>query len=834
MARRRRDGDRKTRTKPKAPPEAPARTEVRVPGWLPAVLYGVVTIALFRRFVFSDLMLVGQDTLALGYMARDFFARALRSGTFPLWNPLILGGTPFVDSLAGGDSLYPTSLLLLFLDTHRALGWKLVLHVFLAGLVMYGWLRALDRSRQAALLGGLAWLLAPVMVSLVYPGHDGKLFVTALTPLLFWTAERSLTRRGLLAFVATSLVIAVVILSTHFQMAYFLFGAVGLYYVFRVAQIWKMREGQGSGPRGARAASVKLGLFLVAALLGGGVSAVQLLPAVRYVTEFSRRTATTTEASGTAGVEYSSSWSLHPEEVVGLVVPEFTGSNAGGAAWSSGTYWGRNPFKLNHEYVGVVVLLLAGLAFFGGARASVRYFLLALGLTGLLYALGRHTPVWRVFYEVVPGVGLFRAPSIAAFLPAFAAVTLAGFGFDRWFGASSDDDPSGRMAKMVSRYLWGTTAALGLATLLAASGALETAWTGLVYRSIDPGRRQILQAAAPFIVRGLFVATFLVAATASTWWALGRKLLAPVGAVALLALLIGLDLGRVDDAFVQVQRVEDLIAPDTNMRFLEAQNRDLEPQRVFSMVQGGQDVSPAMHGLELAAGHHPNDLARYRELIGMVGSGVPENLFHPNVRAILNVRWLLWPEYQQGALEGLERVSEVTLPDGTVRTAVYADPAGLPRARLVTDVVVREEDEVVEFILSRDFDPRRQTVLSEPAPPELDGQPVQGSVTWVERGLNRQRLRVRTDRAALLVISDNWYPEWRALVGGAPAPVLRADHTLRAIPVPVGEHEVELFYDAGTLQANLAVSLASLAILLAVAALSIQRSRRERRSVEGA
>ena len=87
--------------------ESPARATAGpgIPRWLPPVLYGVVTLFLFRSFVFSDQMLVGTDTLSLGYMARDFYANALKQGTFPLWNPIILGGTPFLESLAGGDSL---------------------------------------------------------------------------------------------------------------------------------------------------------------------------------------------------------------------------------------------------------------------------------------------------------------------------------------------------------------------------------------------------------------------------------------------------------------------------------------------------------------------------------------------------------------------------------------------------------------------------------------------------------------------------------------------------------------------------------------------------------
>ena len=127
----------------------------RFPGGCRPYFTALSRFFLFREFVFSRDMLYGSDTLALGYMVREFYANAVSGGSFPLWNPIILGGTPFVESLAGGDSLYPPSALLLFLmDPYRALGWKLVLHVFLAGIFMYGWIRCLGPVEA---LGAPGW-----------------------------------------------------------------------------------------------------------------------------------------------------------------------------------------------------------------------------------------------------------------------------------------------------------------------------------------------------------------------------------------------------------------------------------------------------------------------------------------------------------------------------------------------------------------------------------------------------------------------------------------------------------------------------------------------------
>lgn len=797
------------------------------PGWIAPLLFASVTVVLFREFIFSDRMLVGQDTFSLGYVARAFFADALRTTGFPLWNPQILGGTPFLESLAGGDSLYPPSLLLLFLtETYRALGWKLILHVFLAGCFMYIWVRVLGGSRGAALLSGLIYLLGPYMVSLVYPGHDGKLFVTALTPLLFATAEWMMSRRDLVPPAAVGTVVALVILTTHFQMAYFLFGAVGLYMVFRCVQL--ARGGEGT-PVAVR----RFALFLGFSVLGAGAAGVQLIPAVAYVTEFSRRTMTTNGSEEGEALAYSSSWSLHPEEVVGLVVPEFVGNDAGGAEWASATYWGRNVFKSNHEYLGIVALLLAMVSFIGGVRAGLRWFLVALGSVALLFALGTHTPVWRIFYDLLPGISLFRAPSMAIFLTGFSVATLAGLGVD--CGVRLIFRGNGTA---IVRRLSVPFGVLASGWLLARTGVLQSVWLNVRSPGLTEPAAVALETALPHITHGFLIATFLAGLTCSVWWAMGKKVVNASIGLGLFALLIIVDEGRIGDAFIQTIEYDAVWAPDGNTQFLIDQAGREEPFRVLSMVRGGQDVVPGIHGLDLVAGHHPNDFARYRELIGMAGSGLPENLsppFHPNVMRMLNVRYILWPDMEYGPLDQFVSsgqldppVSQLQFADGRTFNSVYAYP-GLPRARVVGEAVIVPEEQAIEVILDvAAFDPATQAVLTESPPIELAGPEVEGTVTWIESTPNRLVFDVEASGAALVVLSDNWFPAWKVSVDGDESPVLRADHTLRAVAVPEGRHRVEFRYESQLLRGSLMASIACTLLLAGAAGVSTIRVPRWR------
>ena len=789
----------------------------RIPGWLPVVLFGALTLVVFRAFVFSHGMLLGSDTLNGGYAARAFYAEQLRHGTFPLWAPDILGGTPFLEALSGGDALYPTSLLLVLMEPFRALGWKLVLHVFLAGLFMYGWVRAVGASRAAALLSGTAYMLAPFLVSLVRPGHDGKIFVTALTPLLFLVVERFFVRPRARSFSAIGLVVALVLFTTHFQMAYFLFGAVGLFAAFRAVQ---MARGAGPGaadvaaerPSGARgrAALARFALFLAASVAGLGGAAVQVLPAVDYVTHYSRRTQTTGAEAGEAGAAWSSSWSLHPEEVMSLVVPEFVGNGAGGAAWAADTYWGRNFLKDNAEYGGILVLILAVASFAGAERRALRWFLAAMGGVALLYALGAHTPVWRVAYAVLPGVRLFRSPSMAIFLFGFATATLAGLGLDRVFAAAAQGGAGWRRVRTVLVAAAGLLLALAV---LASSGALLSFWTSAVRPDLDEPSLRKLATLAPFIARGAWLAAIGGVLVAVLALALRAGRLRPAVLVGALVVLVVADEVRVDAAFVQVIDFARWAAPEpTTQAVLDRERGADEPYRLLSFVDRGQDVKPAIYGIELAAGHHPNDLARYRELIGMTGSDLPRNLVNPNIERLLNVRYLLWPDYH-GAGPPDDDVLLRTSVEGRPYMTLHGRP-GLPRARLIARAVVQPDDRQVAYMLSGAFDPGAEVVLAEPPPVALDGGPVQGSVVWRERTPNELRLDVTSDRPALLVVADNWFPAWRATVDGEPTPVLRAYHALRAVPVPPGAHDVRMAYHAPLVARSLLLSVVALAALL--------------------
>src|SRR5215203_5405471 len=174
------------------------------------------------------------DQYSSGYAYRAWAAEWWKAlGHVPLWNPEIFGGMPFVAGMHG-DVLYPTAWLRLVLPTHGAMNLGFVVHYLLAGLFTYWFLRKWRVSWTGAVVGGLAYELAGVIGTYVSPGHDGKLFVTAMLPLALLGLTLGIRDRRYEGYALVALAVGLIMLSPHPQMAQYALLAAGLFTLYLV------------------------------------------------------------------------------------------------------------------------------------------------------------------------------------------------------------------------------------------------------------------------------------------------------------------------------------------------------------------------------------------------------------------------------------------------------------------------------------------------------------------------------------------------------------------------------------------------------------------------
>jgi uncharacterized membrane protein YfhO len=79
---------------------------------------------------------------------------------------------------------------------------------------------------------------------------------------------------------------------------------------------------------------------------------------------------------------------------------------------------------------------------------------------------------------------------------------------------------------------------------------------------------------------------------------------------------------------------------------------------------------------------------------------------------------------------------------------------------------------------------------------------------------HKVRLEVDAPEAALVVIAQSFYHNWRARVDDQPMPLLRANHAFQAVQVPAGQHQVTLVYQDRLFYYGALLSFLSAAILL--------------------
>ncbi len=102
-------------------------------GWA-ALVYAACAVALWYPALGGEFLLSPEsDQYIGGYAVREFGAHVpAQTGHFPLWNPYIFGGMPYV----GVDErrhVLPAFLLRLLLPHRRGVTWSFIIHFFLAG-----------------------------------------------------------------------------------------------------------------------------------------------------------------------------------------------------------------------------------------------------------------------------------------------------------------------------------------------------------------------------------------------------------------------------------------------------------------------------------------------------------------------------------------------------------------------------------------------------------------------------------------------------------------------------------------------------------------------------
>ena len=110
-------------------------------------------------------------------------------------------------------------------------------------------------------------------------------------------------------------------------------------------------------------------------------------------------------------------------------------------------------------------------------------------------------------------------------------------------------------------------------------------------------------------------------------------------------------------------------------------------------------------------------------------------------------------------------------------------------------------------------------------------EPLASSVTVTEWRPGHMRLRIDPPAAqdAFVVVSENWYFDWRATVDGAPVTTVPGNGALITVPVEAGARQIELNFESDAYRTGKAIMLVSV-VLVAAGFVGPAAARRKRRA----
>jgi hypothetical protein len=708
-----------------------------------------------------------------------FEHRELADGQIPLWNPANGAGAPLAANMQ--SAVFDPLLLAYRLHTSPlVLDLALLVCLVLTALAAYAFARLAGISQIAATVVGIVYGLS----GWFFRYSNNWWFRAYLyLPLLLICVEWVLRSRRWWPVAVLALASAAAALVGMPELTFITAVAVGVYAATRLF----------TGPR-VWTRPLTLARLAAAGVLGAALAAPALLPFAEYLPR------SVNSHSGVLGTVVPET--LSPTELANWLMPKFSGTSitayAGTANWVG---------------AGAVVLLLAGVTSRDSMRRYLAWPVLALGALaaaqvygGILVNWTRFIPLWSV-----TNWSDFSTPVMA-----FAIAFLAGIGVQALMDRALHRVPF--------------AVALGLLGVLLMLCALVT------NRPLPLGHDVA-------VLGGWPLAACAAALTVTAILLLGSRAAVVVVALVAIELLLLVPRGT--------HHLRAVPYPARNWIAVLVANTAKDRSRVFSSDGLLFPETATVYGLQDPRLLDALYVERYwRYLKAFVARRLPDRFtgIDSNAAAqvagnpmfdLLGVRYLVYDVLRASGPPPFADQFRPTWKSerGNIYENTHADPRAFVvhgvRKAAGEDAAFDEMKEgahrFADGTYDVQFDPMRTAVVEGAAPdlqrvhscPTADAVP---RIVSYEPG--RVAIRVSAHCAGLLVLTDSYYPGWKATVNGKRARIHSTDGAFRGVVIPQGASTVVFRYEPASFRDGVVLAVLGSIGVLALAASDLRRRRR--------
>jgi hypothetical protein len=703
----------------------------------PAIL--LVLVVLFNwKLVLTDqyTWLEGTDLSYLVLPWFQFQAGEWHHGRIPLWDPTAWFGQPLLGQGQPGAAYPPNWLLFLVPLKHgwirqSALHWYYVLIHYFAALTAYALARDLKRSRTASILAGCIYALGGYVISVKWPQMLNGAVWSPLVLMYLFRAERG--EKPLSNALLSGFFLGFGWLAGHHQMNLLVSLAVGALW------LWVSLHGTSGDERGflwswhkARLGIVSLGLALLA-------SGFQTVPMAEYGRLAVRWVGSQHDPLGfDQSVPYSAHepYALRPDALLGIFVPRVESA--------------YDP------YIGLIAFTLAILgAILAWKQRHVRW-LVTLSLAGLLFALGPNSILHGVIYSLVPLVEKARVPAAGIILFSLGIAPLAAFGLDLL-----PRPDSAHLSRRAGTLLVGIAGIAAVITLIFYATKMTN--------QVADGRLMIVALGG------------VLGSAVFAGWRNG-SISSHTGAVCLIGLVL-FELGNATSNYYVPNR--DIASLNPYLHLLS------EHSDLVDFVHG-QDEAVRVDYDDQQIPYNIGDWYGLETAGGYLAS-VPENIWHMDVFTPRG-RNFFGVKYYFGKTPPGPGFNEVF--QGKSGVKIFENQAAFPRVWSVHQITTVPDAKLVTSTMAgSNFDPRISAILVKEKVPGLGTCGSFGETVYMRRHTaNDVYITANLRCPGMVILTDTWFPGWRATVDGNPVRIYETYGGVRGVIAGSGTHEIQMHY----------------------------------------
>ena len=726
---------------------------------------------------------VADDTFRYLYPLKVLSMESFRKLELPLWNPYNGSGMPLFATIQSGF-LNPLNIVFFFFENRLAWTLYIILQALLLSFFTYLYCKKIKLSIAASLFTSVTFLLSGFVIARLIFGNI--IYPLTLLPATLYLIEDFLQNPNTRKIFFLPIAIALLFFVGHPQILFYVFAFSILYFLYRFFITQKGKKN--------KSLFVSFFIFL---LIGIGLAGVQIIPTL----ELFRNANINPESSRFIFERFL----LPPYHLISVLIPNYFGNRA------TYNYWGAGDYIETVASIGIIPCFFAYIAFLKGhnLKKDMRLFFFISMLISILSTLNWFLP--KLFFSLPIPVIATSLPSRIFVLTTFSLAVLAGYGFDRW-----------RTDKKISKKIFSHTLPFIAGVLVLLLGTFLFLKMGISCNN------QFITNCAMIALRNTLLEIFIFTIAIGFFFIYLFFKNKIVRCIPFLIIFLVLTLGIYNsNKFLPFSKKETILPTHPLVKVLKDKT---QPDRVFGFGEANIKTNFATNFRFFDPNYlDPLFNKRYAELIGYANTkNFPPPLKRSDIEItkdlvidkssdlsrkrllnLLGVKYLIVKKEEAKNIDAEKTFWE------DANWAVKTNLDSLPRAYIVSNFeILTDQKLILERLFDKTFDYRKRVILEEKPGLQLkDSELSNEKVSIKQYRENIVSITTSTTANGLLVLSDNYYPGWKAYVDGKQTQIYRANYTFRSIFLPKGRHSIIFEYQPQSLKTGIIISLVSLTIL---------------------